>query len=142
MKKCSSCGESKPLEEFHKKANAKDGRQSKCKPCNNASVRKWQADNPEAWEKIWRRNSYGDENNLKRRARAYGLTVDELKDLLIKADGKCEICEQPPTRWLVVDHCHKGGNVRGILCEQCNQALGLFRDNPEVMQRAINYLKA
>lgn len=140
MKKCATCKEEKPLDKFHKKSNAKDGRQSSCKPCNNARVRKWQTDNPEAWEKIWRRNSYGSEANLKKRARTYGITVEELVKLLDDADGKCEICKLEPDRWLVVDHCHKVGNVRGILCERCNQALGLFRDDVEIMKRAIEYL--
>lgn len=141
-KVCIDCKREKSFNEFHLSASSRDGRQGRCKPCNIAKAISWQQDNSERYSQYVQQQSGNEEVNFRRRARNYGLTPEELQKLLDDADGKCEICEQPPTRWLVVDHCHKGGNVRGILCEQCNQALGLFKDNPEVMQRAINYLKA
>lgn len=140
MKICADCKESKQDREFHKKSSAKDGLQTRCKTCNNKKVRQWQSDNPEAFEVNWRRNSYGEHRSLIKRARLYGITKEELKELLLNANGICDICKRPPTRWLVVDHCHKTKKVRGILCEQCNTALGLFADNPEFLQSAINYL--
>jgi hypothetical protein len=42
---------------------------------------------------------------------------------------------------LVVDHCHSTGKVRKLLCHNCNRALGLFQDNPEVLRKAANYLE-
>ena len=140
MKTCTDCKKSKPLSEFHKKSSSKDGHQGRCKPCNKAKVRQWQSDNPEKWEANWRRNSYGSEARLKKRARQYGLTADQLTDMLIDSDGKCTICHEPPRKWLVVDHCHNSGKVRGLLCEDCNFGLGAFRDNTEFMARAIEYL--
>lgn len=139
MKKCTKCKEAKPLEEFHKRSASKDGRQSKCKTCNNASVRKWMNDNPEKFEANWKRHSYGDEALLKRKASRYGLTVEQLVDMMDKADGICEIC-QKPTELLVIDHCHTTMVVRGLICNKCNTALGLFGDDIEAMQRAIEYL--
>lgn len=70
------------------------------------------------------------------------MTEDELLLLLQSSEGKCEICGKPPIRWLVVDHCHTTNRVRGILCEKCNQALGLFHDNIDVIRAAANYLEA
>ena len=53
--------------------------------------------------------------------------------------GLCVICpEAPPVH---VDHCHKTGRVRGVLCFNCNAGLGLLRDNPDVMNRAADYLE-
>jgi hypothetical protein len=130
----------KPPIAFHKKAASKDGLQSACKECNGYVVKQWQKDNPEAYEAIWKRNSYGPEAVLKRKASRYGITVDELKSMIDRADGKCEICRRNPRQSLVIDHCHTKGNVRGLICEKCNQALGLFADDIDSLKRAINYL--
>ena len=80
---------------------------------------------------------------LKRKARTlkrdYGMTLENFQDLVIQQEGRCAIClEERP---LCVDHCHTEGHVRGLLCSQCNVALGFFKDDPVVMQRAIDYLR-
>lgn len=71
------------------------------------------------------------------RAKKYGLTVEDL--LLIDAREACDIggCPNPPE---VVDHDHMTGAVRGVLCGQCNRALGLFRDDATRLAAAIHYL--
>ena len=56
-------------------------------------------------------------------------------------DGKCAICRQPCIKALSVDHCHKTGRIRGLLCMRCNMALGLFKDDTAMMKRAIDYLE-
>jgi hypothetical protein len=127
MKVCARCKESKSVDNFHKSSRAKDGLQGRCKSCNNASAREWQDANPEKYEKIWR----GQYSNPRRRATKYGLTVPELAELLEENNGLCKICNRSPVNWLVVDHCHTTGEVRGALCEKCNQSLGLMNDNPE-----------
>lgn len=141
MKICTKCKESKPLDQFHNKKSAKDGKQSSCKECNIKTVQTWQSDNSEEYEKYWRANNTGSSYNLKRRARTYGLSVDELNKMLEAANGLCEICKREPHQWLVVDHCHNSLKVRGILCEKCNQGLGCFQDNIEFMKSAIQYLE-
>lgn len=55
--------------------------------------------------------------------------------------GKCYLCGASQDRNLAVDHCHSTGKVRKLLCSQCNQALGLFKDNPEVMRKAALYVE-
>ena len=69
----------------------------------------------------------------------YGITVEEFETMKINQDGKCLICKR--VRFLNIDHCHKTGKVRGLLCITCNAALGGMNDNIEILERAIIYLK-
>ena len=56
-------------------------------------------------------------------------------------DGKCAICgKRDELRRLALDHCHKTGKLRGLLCMQCNTGLGQFRDDTNLLQKAITYL--
>lgn len=74
----------------------------------------------------------------------YGITAPERDALLAQQSSACKVCDTPisfESKTAHVDHCHSSGKVRGILCFQCNTALGNFRDNVLVMQRAIEYLK-
>lgn len=68
----------------------------------------------------------------------YGLGDEAYKRLVMGQQGRCKICEEP--RPLVVDHCHANGQVRGLLCQTCNTALGKFQDNVRILLRAIRYL--
>lgn len=74
----------------------------------------------------------------------YGITVDDYNEMYQEQQGCCKICgkhEKDQDRRLVVDHCHKGGQVRGLLCVNCNLALGLLEDDPNIMKMAIIYLE-
>lgn len=75
--------------------------------------------------------------------RKFGLTVEEYDELLVIQGGVCAICKKPNPKdtFMPVDHDHKTGSVRGILCDTCNQAIGLFYDDTELMKNAIEYLK-
>lgn len=77
-------------------------------------------------------------------ARKYGLTVDEAETMLESQGGVCAICKQvePNGKHLAVDHCHETGVVRGFLCTNCNNGLGRFKDNPELLIRAADYISA
>ena len=57
-----------------------------------------------------------------------------------KQEGKCAICGSKDEKHLCVDHSHENGKIRKLLCENCNKGLGYFRDNPLVLENAINYL--
>jgi hypothetical protein len=78
--------------------------------------------------------------------RKYGVTEDEYRLLLKKQRGICAICGTEKTIYakrearLAVDHCHKTGKVRGLLCSRCNLALSFFDDSPAVLARARRYL--
>lgn len=80
-------------------------------------------------------------NNIKR---LYGLDKNEYDTLLESQDYKCYLCKKPESdcnKSLHVDHCHSTGKVRGLLCFNCNTAIGLIGEDIELLQRAIEYLK-
>lgn len=79
----------------------------------------------------------------------YGLSLEEFRSLVRDQGGKCAICDQVPEPvlkpngkkgTLCVDHDHETGQVRGLLCESCNRAIGLMRDSVERLSRAAMYL--
>ena len=88
----------------------------------------------------------GEDNYFRR---TYGICRDEYLDLLDKQNGKCAICggegfvmnKDRHKAKLVVDHDHATGKVRGLLCHNCNRALGLLHDNVEHFNVAIKYLE-
>jgi hypothetical protein len=121
MKRCPHCGELKPIADFHLNRGKSGGRQAWCAACKIA-VEKQQ------------RHARG----LAR----FGLTVEDYQAMLAAQGGVCAICGTPPTdrRRLAVDHNHETGAVRGLLCVPCNQALGRFKDSPDVLAAAAMYL--
>lgn len=137
---CRVCGEAKVADEYHYKNISTGVRQTRCKECAGKDVKKWQKENPEKYEEGWKRST-SQRDRLRKKATLYNISVEDLQKLYDDANGKCEICGNEPNRWLVVDHCHNSTKVRGIICEQCNQALGLFKDNPEVMRAAALYIE-
>jgi hypothetical protein len=75
---------------------------------------------------------------------AYGITLEQRDDLLIKQGSVCAICETdtPSGKGWHVDHRHDTKAVRGILCSQCNVMLGMARDNTATLAKAIAYLES
>lgn len=77
-------------------------------------------------------------NTLKK----HGLTPEYYGLLLRAQKGVCAICGEPPKkRRLAIDHCHKTGRIRGLLCGRCNTGIGNLRENPRVLRAAIAYLQ-
>lgn len=75
--------------------------------------------------------------------RRFGMTLEDYVRLGVRQKWRCRICDRSREELqqdLVVDHNHKTGKVRGLLCKGCNQALGLLHDEVEWIQRAIDYL--
>jgi hypothetical protein len=81
----------------------------------------------------------------------YGITLDDYMEMYESQQGKCKICGIEGTVFaekkrlsstLVVDHCHKQGHVRHLLCMACNHGLGHFKDNPDLLDKAKAYLEA
>lgn len=138
-KKCTCCNEVKPTTEFtKKKIGEKCGFSSQCKACIYKKRKEYRLDNPEEYNRI-KRNQ-----NL----RKYGLTFEDQEGMLREQNYKCAICGQEiflfgSSQKLIahVDHDHKTGKVRGLLCKECNSGLGKFRDNTEYLFIAISYLK-
>lgn len=92
-------------------------------------------------ENEYRNRRYAKDGYTKRIYQRYGLTKEEYDHLLHIQGGLCAICLQESKTKLHVDHCHNTGKVRGLLCGNCNRALGLFKDNVLYLENAKNYLK-
>lgn len=128
----------------------------------NEKMRLKKEANPEWWKEV-KRQEYErlvekeglDAINERKKAERFKLTIEEFRKMFIEQDNKCAICKQPETRIftgrgrfkgqmkiakLCIDHDHKTGKVRALLCHDCNTALGKFDDDPDLIQSAINYL--
>ena len=139
MRTCKICNEAKPLTEFYQTVRNGEpyGYHGKCKSCY---VKKQQ----ENYDPIKKRNE-----NLKR---VYGIGIEEYNALLEKQNNRCAICESTDPKGrksgrgggvdvFYVDHDHKTGNVRGLLCNICNRTMGYIGENSNVLQEMINYLQ-
>ena len=102
---------------------------------NHIATDKWKANNREKY-----RNNAKDWHLKKR----YGITLEDYNIMLFEQDGCCSICGIHHTevyKGLAVDHCHESGKIRGLLCGNCNQGLGRFKDDITLFKNAIKYLK-
>ena len=122
---CRDCGETKPLEKFVLSKRSATGRGTYCKSCQNVRSN-------ETRERL---HGGSREYHLRRR---YGIGVKAFEEMLEEQGGACLICEKPDPEH--VDHDHETGKVRGILCFNCNQGLGDFRDDVRSLTRAVGYL--
>lgn len=130
MKKCTKCGVEKPLSEFNNDKRRKDGKYGKCRPCHISVSREWQNKNPEKVKNAkW--------------LRQFGVSFDFVEGLKKQQNYKCAICFSvlgSETK-AHIDHCHTTGKVRGILCQKCNQAIGLLMDSVDNLKSAQAYLE-
>ena len=78
-------------------------------------------------------------NNQNQIVRKYGIPIVSIQELRIQQNNVCAICNKREA--IAVDHCHITKIVRGLLCKQCNFGLGLFMDDPVILQAAVEYLK-
>ena len=130
LKRCTCCKQEKPLTAFAKSRQKKDGLQPFCKECSSAYVGEWQ------------RTEKGKLSRQQAKLKLdFGLSFEEYQHLLASQNGGCAICgEQLNGKALDVDHDHVTGKVRGLLCNKHNQALGLFNDDPTLLEMARQYL--
>lgn len=162
MKKCSKCGILQNSKEFRKHSETRDGLDSMCKECHRAASRAWKAKNKDRVRKAlyqWIDDNREHHNKYQRDLRRrnpdkvharhikykYGCDKATYEALLIKQESKCAICrtEHKPTikfGKLYVDHCHKSGLIRGLLCTRCNALLGYAKDDSGLLIRASSYL--
>ena len=90
--------------------------------------------------KIWKDLTGRDQYYKK----TYNISLEDYNNLLESQNYTCKICkkeEKHTNKALAVDHCHSTGKVRGLLCFDCNTALGKFKDSTELLYEAINYLQ-
>jgi hypothetical protein len=131
MKTCNKCGCRLPLSAFcHDRCIKGSGLRSICRECSNTAGRNYRTVHRSSV-----RNS-----KLKK---LYGITANDYSALLIQQKSVCAICkEQCKTgRYLAVDHDHKTGKVRGLLCVRCNNAIGFLKDSITLLRNAADYLE-
>lgn len=133
---CTKCGQEKPEEAFGWSSRRKNRRRYDCRDCrSNMAMARGYYKKPRPHQT----REYLQNRDL---LRYFGITLDQYNELLQKQDGCCALCGNPPTtRRLAVDHDHQTGRIRGLLCGWCNRALGLFRDDPALLTKAIGYLE-
>lgn len=130
MKECRSCKETKAFEQFYwsKRDNRYD---SYCKDCQKEQAEKWRKANPE------KRSATIRKYHINKRK---GVTQEQYNKLLADQLELCAICcefmDEPH-----IDTDHKTGRVRGLLCMSCNVGIGHLKDDPKILQSAINYLE-
>lgn len=116
-KLCKGCGQVKPDSEFYKKDRSTGRRDGICKSCRI----------------------------IKNREKTLGITEDQYWELYHKQGGRCGICRRrlysKRYKRFAVDHCHTSGKIRGLLCSNCNTAIGLLKEDPNALQRAIEWVK-
>ena len=157
MKTCKCCGESKHVAEYYGNPSGRDGTRPECKNCTRASRKRWyrenrereiarvlawQSDHPEmvrarmdAFRAAGKKKVSDRKSHLKRK---YGLTLEGFEALLASQGGGCAICGKADAD--NVDHDHETGQVRGILCWNCNIAIGQFEDDADRVVAAAAYL--
>lgn len=128
---CPKCQNIQTISRFNKNKNTKFGIACYCKPCSkNRNKRKYDSE-------------YHRSYNLKKN---HNITSEEYNKMFVKQNKLCGICQKDLTilkkNNVHLDHCHKTGKIRGILCLNCNFGLGSFKDNEEFLEKAIQYLKA
>ena len=145
-KTCIACETVKPLADFSLMSRPNRPGNTyyhpRCNPCKKQYHREYyrrrKAENP----------LYGKEYSRKSTLAKHGMTLDTYNSMLAQQNGKCAICKKMPEGKgvsranLVIDHDHRTGKIRGLLCDFCNRGLGIFRDDPSLLETAASYLRA
>lgn len=135
-KTCSRCGISKSVDLFSNYKHSSDGKKAACKSCQKAYNDKWDRENKEKKKDSARWWSIKNK---------YNISKEEYLSLLESQNHKCKICNLESSdnlhNYLYVDHCHQTNEIRGLLCKSCNSLLGMAKDDVEILENAIKYLK-
>lgn len=84
---------------------------------------------------------YKIEDGERLRYMKYGVSKEQFDNMIAAQENQCAICSQPNAkRALCIDHDHKTGEIRGLLCDPCNKGIGFFNDRPELLIAASEYL--
>lgn len=170
LKKCSKCREEKSVSEFHKNRSKPGGTHSYCKACakvmnaaytGNPAVRAAILDrgtkrcsickqelpldhfaaNKRSVDGFDHRCGYCHKSSAQ--VRLYGITLAQKEGMLAAQGGVCSICgtDSPGPKGWHTDHCHTSLKVRGVLCDNCNRALGFAKDNPTILRTMAAYIE-
>jgi hypothetical protein len=130
---CSKCGHDESQTKFGPTSGQDRHNHTQCRECINERTYAWRRKNPG-----WHLKDY--------LRRTYGISLEEYQVMVIAQDNRCAICLQIPNgvgkqnQRLHVDHDAITGKVRGLLCGNCNRAIGMLSHDSEIIQRAVDYL--
>lgn len=135
---CSSCKKVKGIGEFYllwqKRKDGTRNHKTYCKLCDGqrgADYRNRTRENRRDAQRKYRMKKH------------YGINYPIYKELFKTQKGKCAICEQPQShKLLTVDHDHKTGKIRKLLCYKCNSAIGFLNEDIVLVERTLNYLRS
>lgn len=141
-RECIQCRDVLPLNHFDKTGKLSQYRTRSCKSCRKGTI---------IWTDIrYKRNisgrnykSMSEDMRFEYRCNRYNITSHTFFVLANLQEGKCAICKNKPenVKELVIDHCHNSNEVRGLLCNTCNTAIGLFKESEDTLKEAIKYLE-
>lgn len=161
-KQCRKCLLRNHISYFSKDKNYKDGYKTICKCCLSVNKRRWYDATKEERNRLQR--EYLNSETKKRKAierskkwaednpdgrydiilkQRLGINITDYKLMLDSQNNKCAICFKDRTMFkkrLAVDHCHKTGKIRGLLCSSCNTSIGLLEESIDRLNSAIKYL--
>ena len=154
MKRCSTCQQLLPINEFHRDKSTPTGLASRCKSCSRVAQIAYLAKKPISIEVERERRSRRDPEKVKANQRRtmlkarYGVTPEWLAETFESQGGVCAACGCPEMktfqgriRMLAIDHDHQTGEIRGLLCSTCNISIGLLGDDVGRIEAAALYLE-
>ena len=144
---CNVCGLRKHRSEYRTRKRGNETlSEAVCKECEHEKQREYR-NRPGVKERTRlaskkRRAEMGKEGKANEHLqKAYGISLSDKKEMLAKNKNKCPICStSTPEMFWTVDHCHRTGKIRDVICDRCNKMLGLSRDNPETLLAAYRYV--
>lgn len=154
MKYCKGCDSHKSHDDFY--FTVAQGKwtvyNTLCKPCHRAAAKARKEANPEKYAESQRKSTrkFREKPGTKEKERfqrlrdKYGLSQEQYEAMHEAQNGSCAICLTPEAqapRGLYVDHCHRTGKVRKLLCQHCNSAIGMLKEEPSLFLKAISYLE-
>ena len=138
-KTCTKCKQEKLISEFNKRSLSKDGLKSECRLCSKKDYCK----NQEKYKERAKKRYYRKDVINARLLRNFGITLETYNKLFDEQQGCCVICgrhQSELSKALNVDNNHKTGQVRALLCWNCNYALGLVKEDISILLSMIDYL--
>ena len=140
FKQCPKCKETLPLTGFSSNKLRQDGLCCYCRKCES---KKHRQDHQRLKQNPVKYKEYLAKERNRHLKRTFGITAEDYDQMLSSQNGSCAICEVTECASgaaLAVDHCHRTGKIRGILCRDCNTSLGKFNDDRNRLRKAIKYL--
>jgi hypothetical protein len=119
-----------------------------CLKCRRVNVEAWQEKNPTYFIDRHKETYDPAVAREKRLMKEYNMTIADYDAMLLEQEGNCKVCSKPHSgnvngdtnKPMFIDHCHTSGKVRGLLCHNCNTALGHIKDDVELATKLIKYL--